>query len=177
MESPRASIRHSANGMPLFDNSLEAADFRTPYDLLVEAEEYDDYDKIDAGELGQIPVDALMILCRFLIPSNNPLTPSTWRTAARRLCALSHQLQVEGIGNLSLADLAKALGCGRANLSLLCCEIRDEASLSHRAGKSPEARKRYGDRAREVWSRRNKTAKAAKERAAVQKVCKKAALE
>ena len=150
--------------MPVYDNNLQNADLRTPLDTLIEMEEFDEHDKIDAGELGQIPVDALMILCRFLIPVSNPLTPSTWRTAAKRLCALSHQLQVDGIGNLSLADLAKALDCSRANLSLLCCEVRDKGQLQHRAGRSAESRKHYGDRAREIWSRRNKATLAAKDK-------------
>ena len=138
----------------------QAIETRTPLDDLIEKEERTDCDTLDMGELGQIPADALAKLCRFLIPVGNPLTPSLWRTAARRLCALSHQLQVEGVGDKSLTDLAKALGCTRSLLSLLCCEIRDEGHLQHRSGKSKQARQHYSDRAREVWNRRAATAKA-----------------
>jgi DNA-binding Xre family transcriptional regulator len=137
-----------------------AIEHRTPLDDLIEKEERNDCDTLDMGELGQIPADALAKLCRFLIPVGNPLTPSLWRTAARRLCALSHQLQIEGVGDKSLTDLAKALGCTRSLLSLLCCEIRDEGHLQHRSGKSKQARQHYSDRAREVWNRRAATAKA-----------------
>jgi hypothetical protein len=137
-----------------------AIETRTPLDDLMAKEEAANCDALDMGELGQIPADALAKLCRFLIPVGNTLNPSLWKTASRRLCALSHQLQVDGVGDKSLTDLAKALGCTRSLLSLLCCEIRDEGQLQHRSGKSKQARQHYSDRAREVWNRRSVTAKA-----------------
>jgi hypothetical protein len=39
-------------------------------------------------------------------------------------------------------------------LSLLCVELRDFASLDHRAGRSDAARETYSTRARQVWNHR-----------------------
>jgi hypothetical protein len=144
----------------LSDPSTRAVDYRTPLDDLIEAEEQEDHDTLDLAGLRGIPVDALKTLVLFLLPTDSkPTSASYWPKALKRLCALSYALGVEEVRKFPLSKIAPALGCSRAMLSLLCCELRDFANLDHRAGKSDEARQTYSTRARAVWNARGRRAR------------------
>jgi hypothetical protein len=139
----------------LLDPAELAVDPRTPLDHLLEAEEHEDHDTLDLAGLRGIPVDALKTLVLFLLPTDSkPTSASYWPKALKRLCALSYAIGIEEVRKFPLSKIAPALGCSRAMLSLLCCELRDFASLDHRAGRSDAARETYSTRARQVWNHR-----------------------
>jgi hypothetical protein len=141
----------------LCDPSELAVDPRTPLTALIEAEEGDTPDTLDLAGLRGIPVDALKTLVLFLLPTDSkPTSASYWPKALKRLCALSYAIGIEEVRKFPLSKIAPALGCSRAMLSLLCCELRDFASLDHRAGRSDAARETYSTRARQVWNHRAK---------------------
>jgi hypothetical protein len=136
------------------DPSALAVDPRTPLAALIEAEEEQAGETLDLAGIAAIPPDALAIMLRFLLPDGRPTSTPYWQQASRRLAALAHAIGVREIREHPLASLAPALGCSRALLSLLACELRDFADLDHRAGRSDEARKTYSTRARQVWNHR-----------------------
>lgn len=150
--------------MPVYDNNLQNADFRTPFENLADAEEYSDEQPLKVEDIGAIPIAALAIFIRLLLPEGKPTKASYWRTSVRRLAALAHALQIEPIRQHSLTQLGEALGCSRALLSLLCVELRDFGKLDHRAGKSDPSREVYSARAKGLWSQRHRLAAAAKDR-------------
>jgi hypothetical protein len=136
------------------DPSALAVDPRTPLAALIEAEEEQAGETLALAGIAAIPPDALAIMLRFLLPDGRPTSTTYWQQASRRLAALAHAIGVREIREHPLASLAPALGCSRALLSLLACELRDFADLDHRAGRSDEARKTYSTRARQVWNHR-----------------------
>jgi hypothetical protein len=136
------------------DPSALAVHPRTPLAALIEAEEEQAGETLDLAGIAAIPPDALAIMLRFLLPDGRPTSTTYWQQASRRLAALAHAIGVREIREHPLASLAPALGCSRALLSLLACELRDFADLDHRAGRSDEARKTYSTRARQVWNHR-----------------------
>lgn len=132
----------------------------TPLDQLIAAEEQEDPDTLDLAGLRGIPADALKTLVLFLLPTDSkPTSASYWPKALKRLCALSYALGVEEVRKFPLSQIAPALGCSRAMLSLLCCELRDFANLDHRAGRSDASREVYSQRARAVWNARGREAR------------------
>ena len=141
------------------DPSARAIDYHHPLAALLEAEEEDTPDALELAGIRGIPLDALAVLLRFLLPDGRPTSPTYWQQASRRLAALAHAAGVREIREHPLASLAPALGCSRALLSLLACELRDFAQLDSRAGRSATAREVYSQRARAVWNRRGREAR------------------
>lgn len=141
------------------DPSHRAIDNRDPLAALLEAEEEQDGESLNLAGIAAIPADALLVLLQFMLPNGKPTSPTYWSQAAKRLCALSYALGLEEVRKFPLSKLAPALGCSRAMLSLLCCELRDFANLDHRAGRSDEARQVYSARARAVWNARGREAR------------------
>lgn len=138
------------------DPSALATDPRTPLAALIEAEAEGPPDALDLAGIRGIPLDALAVLLRFILPNGRPTSPTYWQQASRRLASLAHAIGVQEIRMHPLASLAPALGCSRALLSLLACELRDFAALDSRAGRSVTSRDVYSERARQVWNRRGK---------------------
>ena len=136
------------------DPSALAVDPRTPLAALIEAEEEQAGETLDLAGIAAIPPDALAIMLRFLLPDGRPTSTTYWQQASRRLEALAHAIGVREIREHPLASLAPALGCSRALLSLLACELRDFAHLDNRAGRSATSRDVYSERAKQVWNRR-----------------------
>jgi hypothetical protein len=142
------------------DPSARAVDYHDPLAALIEAEEQEDHDTLDLAGLRGIPADALAIFVRFLLPPNSkPTSASYWPKVTKRIAALAYSLGIEEVRRFPLSQIAPAIPCTRAMLSLLCCELRDFAQLDHRAGKSDEARQTYSTRARAVWNRRGREAR------------------
>ena len=142
----------------LIDPSTLATTERTPLDELIAAEEREHDETLDLGGIASIPPDALRLLVLFLLPQGgNPTGSSYWRIATKRLCALAYALGVEEVRRHPLSKIGPAVGCSRAMLSLLACELRDFADLDHRAGRSDEARQVYATRARQVWNTRGRS--------------------
>lgn len=145
------------------DPSARAVDYHDPLTALIEAEEGTAPDTLDLAGLRGIPADALAIFVRFLLPPNSkPTSASYWPKVTKRIAALAYALGIEEVRKFPLSRIAPALGCSRAMLSLLCCELRDFASLDCRAGKSDASREVYSQRARAVWNRRGREAREAK---------------
>ena len=142
--------------MVMFTDAADfAVDHRTPLDDLIEAEEYEDHDTLDLAGLRGIPADALRIFVLFLLPTDTkPTSPGYWRQVTKRAAALAYALGLPEVRRHPLSKIAPAVGCTRAMLSLLCVELRDFASLDHRAGRSDAARETYSTRARQVWNHR-----------------------
>jgi hypothetical protein len=141
----------------LLDPAELAVDSRTPLDDLIEAEEHEEAEQLDLAGLRGIPVDALAIMLRFLLPTDTkPTSPGYWRQVTKRAAALAYSLGIEEVRQHPLSRIAPAIPCTRAMLSLLCVELRDFASLDHRAGRSDAARETYSTRARQVWNHRAK---------------------
>jgi hypothetical protein len=141
----------------LLDPADLAVDSRTPLDDLIEAEEHKDHDTLDLAGLRGIPVDALKVFVMFLLPTDTkPTSPGYWRQVTKRAAALAYSLGIEEVRKFPLSKIAPAIPCTRAMLSLLCVELRDFASLDHRAGRSDAARETYSTRARQVWNHRAK---------------------
>jgi hypothetical protein len=139
----------------LLDPAELAVDHKTPLDHLLEAEELEDHDTLDLAGLRGIPVDALRIFVLFLLPTDTkPTSPGYWRQVTKRAAALAYALGLPEVRRHPLSKIAPAVGCTRAMLSLLCVELRDFASLDHRAGRSDAARETYSTRARQVWNHR-----------------------
>lgn len=138
----------------LLDPAELAVDSRTPLDDLIEAEEHEEAEQLDLAGLRGIPVDALAIMLRFLLPDGRPTSKTYWQQATRRLAALAHAIGLREIREHSLTSLAIPLECSKALLSLLACELRDFGQLDNRAGRSAISREVYSERAKAVWNRR-----------------------
>lgn len=138
------------------DQSHRAIDNRDPLAALLEAEEEQDGESLNLAGIAAIPADALLVLLQFMLPNGKPTSPTYWQQATRRLAALAHAIGVREIREHPLSSLAPALGCSRALLSLLACELRDFAKLDSRAGRSATSREVYSERAKQVWNRRGK---------------------
>ena len=136
----------------------------TPADLLMQREEYTDRDApLNIAGIGSIPIDALAIFVRILLPvAGTPTNVSYWQGAARRLAGLAHALQIEPVRQCSLKAIADALGCSRALVSLVVCELRDLGSLDARAGRLATSRENYSSSTKAIWCRRGKAQAAAK---------------
>ena len=141
------------------DPSHRAVDYHDPLAALLNAEEEQDGESLNLAGIAAIPADALLVLLQFLLPAGNPTSKSYWQQANRRLASLAHAVGVREIREHPLASLAKPLGCSRALLSLLACEIRDFAKLDSRAGRSATAREVYSERAKRVWNARGREAR------------------
>jgi hypothetical protein len=141
----------------LLDPAELAVDSRTPLDDLIEAEEHEEHDTLDLAGLRGIPADALKVFVMFLLPTDTkPTSAGYWRQVTKRAAALAYSLGIEEVRKFPLSQIAPAIGCTRAMLSLLAVELRDFASLDHRAGRSDAARETYSTRARQVWNHRAK---------------------
>lgn len=145
-----------------FDSTFDPEDDRAEIvpDYEVHQDEAADtppHHALDVQEIGAVPIDALAIFCRFLLPDRTaPTTPAFWRQAGMRLAALAHALRVDPVGTHSLSSLADAIGCSRASLSLYEINLRDFADLSANGGKSMAARQNYSERSKRAWkARRN----------------------
>jgi hypothetical protein len=139
----------------LLDPAELAIDHRTPLDDLIEAEEHEEAEQLDIAGIRGIPVDALRVFVLFLLPSDSkPTSPGYWRQVTKRAAALAYSLGIEEVRKFPLSQIAPAIGCSRAMLSLLAVELRDFAQLDHRAGRSDAARETYSTRARQVWNNR-----------------------
>jgi hypothetical protein len=121
---------------------------QTPLDQLIEAEIAEGIDTEDAVAdqdvlaLRSIPPDALLVLLRFIIGSR--CTRKRWRVAQLKLCTLAHAAGMQTVGNKSLSELAKELGCTRSLLSLYSTRLADQLGLSQvRGGKSRASRVTY----------------------------------
>lgn len=122
---------------------------QTPHDQLIEMEieagidtEDDETDHQDILALKSIPPDALLVLLRFVI--SNRSKRKRWRVAQIKLCTLAHAAGMQGIGDKSLTELAKELGCTRALLSLYATRLADQLGLSQvRGGKCRASRETY----------------------------------
>jgi hypothetical protein len=96
----------------------------------------------DVLALKSIPPDALLVLLRFII-GQRP-SRKRWRVAQLKLCTLAHAAGMQGIGDQSLTQLAKELGCTRSLLSLYSTRLADQLGLSQvRGGKCRESRETY----------------------------------
>lgn len=141
----------------LLDPAELAVDPKTPLDDLIEAEEHEDRERLDIAGIHGVPIDALRIFVLFLLPTDTkPTSAGYWRQVTKRAAALAYSLGIEEVRKFPLSQIAPAIGCTRAMLSLLCVELRDFADLDHRAGRSDAARETYSTRARQVWNHRAK---------------------
>tara|TARA_R110000868_G_scaffold220382_1_gene471592 strand:- start:767 stop:1240 length:474 start_codon:yes stop_codon:yes gene_type:complete len=117
----------------------------TPLDHLMaleEADMEDDAMDTDASSLAGIPLNALGVILRYLVPPAG--TSARWRTATKRLICLSHAAGLDGIADRSLASIAKELGCTRAALSHHAIRIADELRQEQvRGGKKRSSRETY----------------------------------
>ena len=124
---------------------------QTPLDELIEKElaagiDTDDTDDDPKGQdilaLKSIPPDALLVLLRFIISKTS--SRKMWRVAQLKLATLAHAAGMQGVGDKSLADLAKELGCTRSLLSLYSTRLADQLGLSQvRGGKTRSSREAY----------------------------------
>ena len=98
----------------------------------------------DVLALKCIPLDALLVLLRFLIPNTPSKGGKRWRMAQLRLVTLSHAAGMQGVGDQSLTQLAKELGCTRSLLSLYSTRLADQLGLNQvRGGKCRSSRETY----------------------------------
>jgi hypothetical protein len=117
--------------------------FVHPGDSIDEPEE--DATDIDEDELTRLGaydgelVACILRVCFFPSMGRRGINLSA---AFHRLIALAHCLKIEGVGDKSLENIAKRVGCTRSVLSHFCVRIRDAAALDHRSGKSDQARQR-----------------------------------
>jgi hypothetical protein len=123
---------------------------QTPLDQLIEAEIQagldtdtdDERTDQDVLALKSIPPDGLLVLLRFII--GNTCTIKRWRVSQLKLATLAHAAGMQGIGDQSLTQLAKELGCTRSLLSLYSTRLADQLGLSQvRGGKTRSSREAY----------------------------------
>jgi hypothetical protein len=108
---------------------------------------------IDLAGLRSIPVDALLILLRYIVQPDLPT--NRWRQAQVRVAVLAHMVNLDGIGSLSFAALAKELDCSRALISFRSLELIDGLSIDKtRNGKKRSSRDTYRKAATEAHKRR-----------------------
>ncbi len=97
---------------------------------------------VDVLALRTIPPDALLVLLRFIIGTSS--TRKRWRIAQLKLATLAHAAGMQGVGDKSLTELAKELGCTRSLLSLYGTRLADQLGLAQvRGGKCRESRETY----------------------------------
>ena len=115
----------------------------TPLDHLMAMEEQiDDDETPDASELKDIPLNALGVLLRYLIPPAG--SAARWPKALKRMICLAHAAGIDGVADRSLASIAAEIGCSRASLSHWAIRMADELGQEQvRGGKSRAARKAY----------------------------------
>jgi hypothetical protein len=123
---------------------------QTPLDQVIQMEieagidtdDTDDDPKQDVLALKSIPPDALLVLLRFIISKTS--SRKRWRVAQLKLATLAHAAAMQGVGDKSLTELAKELGCTRSLLSLYSTRLADQLGLSQvRGGKCRESRETY----------------------------------
>jgi hypothetical protein len=96
----------------------------------------------DVLALKSIPPDALLVLLRFIISKTS--SRKRWRIAQLKLSTLAHAAGMQGVGDKSLTELAKELGCTRSLLSLYSTRLADQLGLSQvRGGKTRSSREIY----------------------------------
>ena len=101
---------------------------------------------IDAAGMRSIPKQALLILLAFVFPPPGGTRPL--RVAQLRMVALAHLAGLEGIGDRTLTDLARELGCTKSLLSLYSVRLTDQLGQAQvRGGKNRAARETYRQRA------------------------------
>lgn len=141
-----SEISHNADGQ------LEPVQNRTPLDELIAAEADllpigDD----EASALSGIRPDALLVILRFIVPTTKPggaHSKKRWDVALLRLITLCHASGLEGVADLSQADLARELNCTRAILSLYATAMVDQLGQEQtRGGKRRQSRAVYRDTA------------------------------
>ena len=148
-------------------NHLVDVELNSPDRILARSEPYhetDDEDtcrhlapsetaeQIDLAGLRSIPVDALLILLRYIVQPDS--TTNRWRQAQVRVAVLSHMVNLDGIGSLSFTKLAQELGCSRALLSLRSLELIDGLAIDKtRNGKKRSTREIYRKTATEAHIR------------------------
>ena len=150
---------HSASG---WENDFEhvAVDWNSPDKILMASEPQDD----DAAEgmrelLSHNPeaLEAIVAAVLFCIPSRGQtLTPKAALIGFRRFATLASFICPE-LGGQTFAELAKALGCGRAMLSLNHTKLSDALGGCRVTEKTAKAREAYRQRARRVWADRSKS--------------------
>ncbi len=97
---------------------------------------------IDLAGLRSIPTDALLILLRYIVQPDLP--SNRWRQAQVRVAVLAHMVNLDSIGSLSFAALAKELDCSRALISLRSLELIDGLAIDKtRNGKKRSSRDTY----------------------------------
>ncbi len=105
------------------------------------AEDGDGGETIDLAGIKAIPVSALKVLVRYLVPARGR---SRWRHGQIRLAILAHALDLDGIGGQSFEALSKELNCSRSLLSLRSLELIDGLGINKlRNGKARESRDTY----------------------------------
>ena len=136
---------HEGNLMAYTDQEgWHSVDYTTPATLAMQHED----DDLDAAEVRKIPPDALLVLLRFLIPTDSS---TRWRVATMRLAVLAHQAGLADVANLSQTELAVELKCTRALVSHYACQIVDQlAQAQPRGGKCRTARTVYRQSATEA---------------------------
>jgi hypothetical protein len=96
---------------------------------------------IDLAGIKAIPVSALKVLVRYLVPARGR---SRWRHGQIRLAILAHALDLDGIGGQSFEALSKELNCSRSLLSLRSLELIDGLGIDKlRNGKVRKSRDTY----------------------------------
>ncbi len=131
-----------------FGANLGGGDFADPAELIDEPEAQTDNGEadIDDGDLARLSAydgEILRALIAVLFFPKVGRKRVCIRAGFFRLVALAHSLHAEGIGEMSLAQLAAKAGCSKALLSAYCVKFRDFASLDCRAGKTVAARAKY----------------------------------
>ncbi len=106
----------------------------------------DDGETFEAAGLKSIPRQALLHLLNFIFPP--PGGPRPLRAAQLRLVTLAHLAGLQGVGDRTLTDLARELGCTKSLLSLYSTRLTDQLGQAQvRGGKSRAARETYRQRA------------------------------
>jgi hypothetical protein len=145
---------HSENGdlVNIDENSPDRIMARSeplhPEDLDYDAEfgPTDGGETFAAAQLKAIPRQALLHLLNFIFPP--PGGPRPLRAAQLRLVTLAHLAGLQGVGDRTLTDLARELGCTKSLLSLYSTRLTDQLGQAQvRGGKSRAARETYRQRA------------------------------
>lgn len=116
----------------------------------------------DVLALKGIPLDALAILLRLVLPAGrNPETASFWRTSTLRLACLALFVDKD-VRSLSQSDIAKATGYTRSAINVQVVALRDAFGLDHRAGCCSEAREVFRAAQIDSWEKRQNAKAASK---------------
>ncbi len=131
-----------------------AITYEHPIDIIEPEDETQD-EALDVSEVGSVPVGALLVFLRLVMPNRDRMNPAlTWKTVCARVAALGRALHFEGIGDKSIQALADEIGCTRSLISLNETKLRDFGKLDNLDGKTLTARIKYSERARSVWNQR-----------------------